>query len=126
MRDLAERLLAIEAEAARPSDPQLSPAARVCETFRASLTRLAGAEGFAALMRRAVVLTRGEVPSVQAVVVNVDGSIEGLADIEPEASVALAAQLLGLLVTFIGEPLTMRLVVEAWPDLGAKSIETQL
>jgi hypothetical protein len=26
------------------------------------------------------------------------------------------AQLLGLLVTFIGEPLTLRLVRDAWPD----------
>ncbi len=33
-----------------------------------------------------------------------------------EAAVAITAHLLGLLVTFIGEPLTLRLVREAWPD----------
>jgi hypothetical protein len=37
-------------------------------------------------------------------------------DVAVDAAVAITAQLLGLLVTFIGEPLTVRLVREAWPD----------
>ena len=40
-----------------------------------------------------------------------DASADG-----PEAAVALAARLLGLLVTFLGEPITLRLVRDAWPD----------
>jgi hypothetical protein len=35
-----------------------------------------------------------------------------------EGRTVLLAQLLGLLVAFIGEGLTVRLVHEAWPDLS--------
>jgi hypothetical protein len=52
-----------------------------------------------------------------------DGSLEGLEELAADArnvaidaAVAITAHLLGLLVTFIGEPLTVRLVREAWPD----------
>ena len=88
-----------------------------------SLTRFAGADGFASLLRRALALARAEVPSLQTVTVKPDGSLEGLEALAadatnagPEAAVAITAHLLGLLVTFIGEPLTLRLVREAWPD----------
>ena len=33
-----------------------------------------------------------------------------------DAAVSIITYLLGLLVTFIGEPLTLRLVRDAWPD----------
>ncbi|HVK09314.1 MAG TPA: hypothetical protein VM597_11100, partial [Gemmataceae bacterium] len=36
-----------------------------------------------------------------------------------EGGVEVVAHLLGLLVTFIGEPLTLRLVRDAWPDVSA-------
>ena len=35
-----------------------------------------------------------------------------------EAVAAIMGHLLGLLVTFIGKPLTLRLVREGWPDLS--------
>ena len=35
-----------------------------------------------------------------------------------EGAAAITAHLLGLLVTFIGEPLTLALVREAWPDIS--------
>jgi hypothetical protein len=33
-----------------------------------------------------------------------------------EAAVAITANLLGLLVSFIGEPLTLQIVRDAWPE----------
>ena len=33
------------------------------------------------------------------------------------------AQLLGLLVTFIGEPLTLRLVRDAWPNASVAGMD---
>ena len=36
-----------------------------------------------------------------------------------EAGVMVIAQLLGLLGVFIGEDLTLRLLVDVWPDLAA-------
>jgi hypothetical protein len=40
-----------------------------------------------------------------------------------EGRVVLLAQLLGLLVAFIGENLTLRLVREVWPKVPLKDIE---
>ena len=64
---------------------------------------------------------RAEVPSLNRVTVKPDCSMDGLeapaadeADGGVEAAVALAAHLRALLVTFIGEPLTLRLVRQSW------------
>jgi hypothetical protein len=123
MRKLARRLLAIEA--ARPSvgDARVHEAVRVCDKLRISLTRFAGADGFASLLRRSLALARAEVPSLNRISVNPDCSMEGLETLAAEdtaggveAGLEITAHLLGLLVTFVGEPLTLRLVREAWPD----------
>ncbi len=53
--------------------------------------------------------------------INPDGSLDGLNELHEEysaeAGITLIAQLLELLVTFIGENLTVRLVLDVWPDL---------
>ena len=95
----------------------------MCEKLRIALTRFAGADGFASLLRRSLVLARADAASLNRITVNPDCSMEGLealaaedADNAVKAGTAITAHLLGLLVTFIGEPLTLRLVREAWPD----------
>ena len=122
LRYLAQRLLSLEAENRREA-AQAHEAVRVCEKLRVSLTRFAGPEGFASLLRRSLALARADAPSLEAVTINPDGSMEGLEALVsdtrnggPEAAVGIIANLLALLVTFIGEPLTLRLVREAWPD----------
>ena len=123
MRGLALRLLAAEKSHPPASDQPMYEAVRVCDKLRLSLTRFAGADGFASLLRRSLALARLEVPSLRRVMIDSACSMDGLealaadeADGGAEAAVALSAQLLGLLVTFIGEPLTLRLVRESWPD----------
>ncbi len=130
MRGLARRLLAVEAATPTSSGGAIDggarvqhEAVRVCEKLRISLTRLAGADGFASLLGRSLALARVEVPSLNRITVKPDCSMDGLdalaadeTDGGARAATALAAHLLGLLVTFIGEPLTLRLVREAWPD----------
>ena len=125
IRDLARRLLAVEAASQSAADPRVHEAVRVCEKLRVSLTRFAGADGFTALLRRALALARAEVPALHGITEKADGSLEGLEELAADAgnsgsgidaAVAITAHLLGLLVTFIGEPLTLRLVREAWPD----------
>jgi len=124
--DLARRLLAVEAASQSAADPPGHEAIRVCEKLRVSLTRFAGVDGFRSLMRRALALARAEVRALHGVTEKADGSIEGLEIVVADggnsgvggsdAAVAVTAHLLGLLVTFIGEPLTMCLVRQAWPD----------
>jgi hypothetical protein len=124
MRALARRLLAVEGATSHGTDARVGghEAMRVCEKLRISLTRFAGADGFASLLRRSLALARAEVPSLSRISLKSDCSIDGLEALaadEPdggvEAAAALTANLLELLVTFIGEPLTVRLVREAWP-----------
>ena len=123
MRNLAQRLLAVEAANQSAADAHLHEAVRVCEKLRISLIRLAGPDGFASLLRRALALARAEVPALDRVTVNPDCSMEGLEVLLADATdgavhgpAAITAHLLELLVTFIGEPLTLRIVREAWPD----------
>ena len=127
MRDLARRLLAVEAASRSAADAHLPEAVRVCEKLRIYLIRFAGADGFVSLLRRALALARAEVPAVATVRLKPDGSLEGLEVLAADATsggpdggsaaaVAITAHLLGLLVTFIGKPLTLQLVREVWPE----------
>ena len=83
------------------------------------MIRLAGADGFLALLRRARALAVEESPALCGVTIAADGRLEGLerTDAGSEATVAITAHLLGLLVMFIGEPLTLKVLREAWPDI---------
>lgn len=123
IRDWAQRLLAAEAMSQSASAAHAQEGVRVCEKLRISLTRFAGADGFTSLLRRALMLAQAEVPALQTVKVTVGGRLEGLEELVAgaenpgiEAATAIIAHLLSLLVTFIGEPITLRLVREVWPD----------
>ena len=92
--------------------------------LRVSLTRFAGADGFIAPLRRCWPWPGLSSPALQAVALKPDCiTLDGLetlapdgADGGPEAAAAIFSHLLGLLTTFIGTALTLRLVGEAWPD----------
>ena len=125
MHDLARRLLAASRSA--PSDASAKAGVHVheavvmFETLRITLSKSTGANGFASLLNRALVLARAGVPALKSVQVGTNCHIEGLEELAAtdggaNAAVALAAHLLTLLVTFIGEPLTVRLLHEGWPD----------
>lgn len=139
-RELARRLLAASHTASDSSHAPVRGAMLVSDRLRVSLTRFAGADGFTSLLRRALVLASVEVPSLQNVKVGADGHLDGLEKIaahadngsgravgvQGEAAVAILAHLLGLLVTFIGEPLTLRLVREAWPDISFDEFHSRI
>ena len=123
-RHLALRLLAYEAAAGKNSEPTESAAFRVCEKLRQPLCSLAGVAGFRSLLSRALALARAEAPSLSTLQVGADGSLKGLDELGPqkdkdmskEGGAILIAQLLGLLLTFIGEGITIRLVQDVWPE----------
>jgi hypothetical protein len=122
LRDLASRLLALERSRLHPHDARVRAAARVLERLRHALTRFSGPNGFTVLLRRALSLARVEVPELEAVNVGANGEIEGLEALEhvlgddSEGAVAIISHVLWLLVTFIGDPLVLRLVRDAWPE----------
>ena len=123
-RDLAERLLAYENAAGKTSEPTEFAAFRVCEGLRQPVITLAGVAGFRSLLSRALTLARAEAPILSAVQVAADGSLQVLDTLRPEvdadhareAGIILITQLIGLLLTFIGEGVTLRLVQDEWPE----------
>jgi hypothetical protein len=125
MRDLAQQLLSYEAGAGNTSEPVESTTLRVYQKLRQSLVELAGTAGFHSLASRALTLARSEVPSLSAVQVGADGNLEGMSAIEPsikveqdrvhEGGVILISRLLGLLLIFLGEALTLSLLRDEWP-----------
>ena len=131
MRDFAERLIAYETRGNKSSETKTPAACLVGEKLRPHLATLMGNVGFRALLSRALALANAEVPWLRAVHVKADGSFEGLdelgAQVDPdeifEGCVVLLAQLLGLLVAFIGENLTLRLVREVWPKLSLNDVD---
>lgn len=123
--DLARRLLAASrpARAASPSDGgwPSHQAVAMFETLGITLSKSTGPSGFASLLGRALVLARSDAPALQRVHVGSNCQLEGLEEMASteggtDAAVVLAAHLLTLLMTFIGEPLTVRLLHEGWPD----------
>ena len=121
-RDLAKRLLAASQTG---SDAHVSDVAAVIHRLRISLSKFAGDAGFVSLLRRAVAMASADVPSLKNVRIGMNGLLDGVEQIDASsgtgvlgeaAAVAITAHMLGLLVAFIGEPLTVRLLRESWPD----------
>jgi hypothetical protein len=131
-RYLAHRLLTYEATADKASEPVESATLRVYEKLRRSLCALAGVAGFQSLAFRALTQAKSEAPDLWAVEIAADGSLQGLGEIEHqleefelqlgsgkqqacERGVILISRLLGLLLVFLGEALTISLLRNAWP-----------
>ncbi len=123
-QELARQLLAFEAAYHISPDEGVDVAAHFIEGLRLRFIRLAGVDGFRSLLSRALTLAKAELPSLNMVQVRADGSLEGFDSIEQSqeagaaghAGTVLVSHLLELLMTFVGEPLTLRLVRDKWPD----------
>ncbi len=137
-RDLARRLLAWESargknSATGPGGTPVPPASRVCNKLRRVLTTFAGIAGFRSLLTRALTLSTARAPELKGVGVNPDATLLGIENVEggkkkaaaQEWEEVLVAQLLDLLVTFVGEGLMQQLVRQAWPDLPAGQVRSR-
>jgi hypothetical protein len=124
MRSIAQRLIKYETWENKSLETTHPATFQVTQRLRPHLARLMGNGGFRALLARALVLAGEEAPYLRAVRVSADGSLEESetphAHFTPaevrEGRVVLLAQLLGLLVAFIGPGMTSRLVGEIWPQ----------
>lgn len=125
MRSVAKHLLenhVVETGAAEPADKAMFP---VIDKLRPHLAVLMGIGGVRALLARALVLSSAEIAWLAEAQVSSDCDLQGLesfaAELDPadffEGRVVLLAQLLGLLVAFIGPSLTSRLIGEVWPQI---------
>jgi hypothetical protein len=132
MRDLARRLLVLEAAADKTSEPVESAILRVYEKLRLSLCALAGIAAFQSIAFRALTQAKAEAPGLWAVQIAENGSLQGLGEFEPQpeelelqqnfgeeqvrdGGIILIDHVLGLLMIFLGEALTINLLRNAWP-----------
>ena len=131
MREFAGRLIAYETKANEAYAKRPQAAFAVVEKFRPQLANLLGNAGFRALLARSLALANEEVPWLCTLHVNSDGFLDGLdereakvaADETLQGRVVLLAQLLGLMVAFIGEGLTLQLVRDGWPKLPVNNFD---
>ena len=129
-RDLARCLLNYEVVSAKSSESMESAALSVYEKLRQSLSAFAGVAAFETLAFRALTQAKSEAPGLWAVQVAEGGSLQGLGEFElqnginkdlanefpvGEGGIILIARLLGLLLIFLGEALTLSLLRNAWP-----------
>ena len=131
MRHFAKRLTVYERSGNSPSETTTPPGFRVCERLRVHLATSVGNAGSRELVLCALLRANAEIPWLGAVQVKADGELEGLEALHAqrnpdelsEGEVVLLAQLLGLLVAFIGESLTLRLVREVWPEIPLDDLD---
>jgi hypothetical protein len=128
MQGLARRLIAEDEISAHSMETPNRSAFSVCAKLRRPLCTLAGVAGFRSLLSRALMLAREEAPWLRNVEVTPKGTFQYAPEVEgqlasPEAAraaQALTRHLLGLLITFIGEALTLRLVHDVWPNVATQ------
>jgi hypothetical protein len=140
MRDLAWCLLTYEGMSAKSSESMESATLCVYEKLRQSLSAFAGAAAFESLAFRALTQAKSEAPSLWAVQIAVDGSLQGLGEFEPQIDIGrdlageypageggtiLIARLLGLLLIFLGEALTLSLLRLAWPGAALDNCNSE-
>ncbi|HEX9105739.1 MAG TPA: hypothetical protein VF832_00890 [Longimicrobiales bacterium] len=129
---LARRLVQREAKGG-PAGDLLGAGERVLQRLHEELARVLGADGYAALEGRAFELARrryaflGSGSSGGTPTGPLDQALEALRGRHPreagDAMQTVCSQLIGLLFTFLGEPLTTHLIRLAWPDLAGEKPE---
>src|SRR5919198_5451207 len=126
---LAGRVLRHEAGGRAEPAALAEAAERADARLRERLASLIGQTGYTTLVARAVRLAQAEVPALERVTVDAlatgaEGGLHGVREFArasgdagaAEAGLsALLAHGLGVLVTFLGEDLALRLIREAWP-----------
>lgn len=124
MRYFADRLIEHEATAGETLATENEIAVAILQKLRPQLVDIMGNTGFHALVARSLALAHEEVGGPNGAWLSKDGNVDGLAvawkptDAKPsKGGAVMLAWLLGLLNSFIGELLTMQMVLEVWPEL---------
>jgi hypothetical protein len=113
-------------EASQNQDGLIAASLRVSHKLGSHLSRIIGREGLHTLVVRAVKLTARQMPTMNGVEVTEDGLLflpDGVRNLDAAGVESLLEQTFGLLISFIGEDLTLRIVQESWPELHTYTAE---
>ncbi len=97
----------------------------VCNKLQVPLTTLAGVAGYRSLLARALSLAKQESPALLGWEVQPDGSLHGLYGESMQSGAVLIAHLIGLMITFIGESLTLRMLRDVWLNLPDSELKLE-
>ncbi len=125
-RILARQTLAQESNGIESSNGSADACIRASEKLRIEMQRLVGITGYSTLITHAMTLGRMEDPWLESVVIEPDGSLVWRSDSaqvqDPDPLVSgcetLLARTMELLVIFLGETVTLRLLRNIWPELS--------
>jgi len=131
-RQLASRLLEHEAEGRREPTELADAGEQIRRKLHGQLTPLIGPEGFRVLLARALGLAKEESAFLQRVEVDssseacLRGLKESAGEVEPAevngAIVALFANFIWLLATFISVKLALQNLARIWPDVSLGNV----
>ncbi len=118
IRKWARRLIDSELETGSSSTQTELATVRVYEKLRRQLCAPVGVDAFQALAYRALSVAKSRCPTLSNLQVTADGGLQGLEELESpldrdeddKVGVILITQLLGLVLTLLGEAATMRLM----------------
>lgn len=124
-RDRARRLLAHEARGDESSTGLAVAADRMCRRLSRHSGKVLGVDTFYALLARALAFVKTDFPFLETVAVDpsqacllgLRESLQGQSVSQvSDAIVAVVATFLALLATFIGEELSLSVLVEVWAE----------
>ena len=124
-RELANQLIDLEEVEVTPVKASIQIVIRVCDKVRRPLATLAGVAGYRSLLSRALNLAKQECPNLGAWQVKPDGSLQVVDGGAIQSGAVLVAHLLGLMITLIGESLTLQLLHEVWLELPICQAEVE-
>ena len=116
-REKARQLLVYESEECY-TPVTGDTAVQVCDRLRLTLSTLMGHAAFRSHLERALTLAKREDGSFEDVKIRDNGSLEGLDGVADGTGLAVVASLVALLITFLGQELTVRLLHDVWPALA--------
>lgn len=117
MRRLARWLLIYEAGDRLDENSLIEAAERASEKLRIHMSQRIGVEGCRTLLTRSLSLTVAEYPDMATVQLSPQGSLVGLRGTSSvDGAVAILNHFYNLLVTFIGEEITLRIIGTVWPE----------
>ena len=134
-RELARWLLAREIAGRHEPTDLVGAADTACQKLSGRVARLVTFVAWQALLARALHLARREFPFLEGVrpgsspTLGLEGLAEHVQGVEPaqarEGLAMVLANVLGLLATFVGDEITLRLVRDAWPDARLSGAEAR-
>jgi hypothetical protein len=117
---IVENFLLLESRELNQAIESILVAMQVFEKLKKPLTLLSGDAGFQSLLSRSLSLAQEDEPRLQQIKTNKAGSIERrdtTSAIEEfdGCGKTLIVHFLGLLITFVGEDITMQILEDIWP-----------